>query len=407
LCASLLVAASLVLATACEQPASTEGPASPATEPSPSSSLGSLPAGGTDHFGSPLPFLSAYERRLFARGMAVFNTTFTPATGLGPLFNASSCAECHEDPVPGAVGDEVERHASAFIPGACNDLSAIGGPVMQDSVTPALHDALHITQEDVPPEASATGHRSTPSILGFGLLDAVPDAEILALADPNDRNHDGVKGRPNRTADGRIGRFGRKAQVATLREFNAGAFIMEMGITNRDNATEQTIRDTPLPAGVDPTPEPEISQQDLAAADGFVRLLAPPRAGGSRLQQLAGNAIFVKTGCASCHVPKLVTGRNPLRALSHRVVSAYTDLLLHDMGPELADICLGQARPSDFRTEPLMGLHFKSEFLHDGRAESIEDAIEQHGGEATRARDRFEALGDRERRILLAFLSNL
>jgi CxxC motif-containing protein (DUF1111 family) len=310
-------------------------------------------------------------------------------------------------PVVDGVGDEVERHASAFNGGACNDLSVIGGPVMQDSVTPALHDALHITQEDVPPEASATAHRTTPSILGFGLLDAVPDAEILARADPNDRNGDGITGRPNRTADGKIGRFGRKAQIATLHEFNAGAFIMEMGITNPQNPTEQTIRDNLLPAGVDPTPEPELTQQQVDDADGFVHLLAPPRAGGSVFLRLAGNAILAKTGCANCHVPRLVTGRNRLPALSRRVVYAYTDLLLHDMGPELADICLGQARPSDFRTEPLMGLHFKTEFLHDGRAESIEDAIEQHGGEATRARDRFRALGARDRGILLAFLKNL
>jgi len=235
----------------------------------------------------------------------------------------------------------------------------------------------------------------------------VPEEEILRRADPQDRNGDGIAGRPNRTPDGHIGRFGRKAQVATLREFNAGAFLAEMGITNPQNPTEQTIRDNPLPAGVDPTPEPELSQQDVDAADGFVRLLAPPRAGGALFQRLAGNAIFAKTGCANCHVPILVTGRNALPALSHRVVHAYTDLLLHDMGPELADICLGEARPSDFRTEPLMGLRFKTEFLHDGRAESIEDAIEQHGGEATRARTRFQGLGARERRILMAFLAAL
>src|SRR5207237_4245882 len=140
-----------------------------------------------------------------------FQTGFTPATGLGPLFNGSSGAECHENPVVGGVGDEVETHATAYVGGVCDDLSRDGGPVFEDSGTPAVHDALGIDRDPVPTEATAIAHRTTPNVLGMGLLDAVPDAEILALADPFDRNGDGISGRPNRTADGRLGRFGRKA----------------------------------------------------------------------------------------------------------------------------------------------------------------------------------------------------
>ncbi len=361
----------------------------------------------TPRVGRPLRMLTRDERALFARGSVVFQTVFTPATGLGPLFNNTACAQCHEDPVVGGVGEELELHATAFQGGACNDLAALGGPVIQDSVTPALHEALGIDREPVPPEASATGRRTTPSILGFGLLDAVPDAEILALADPEDRDGDGISGRPNRAADGRIGRFGRKAQVPTLREFNASAFVMEMGITNPEAPTEQTIRGAPLPPGVDPTPEPELAQQDLDAADAFVRFLAPPTPFGSFVARTNGNRIFSRIGCAGCHVPALRTGPNPVRALAYQVVYAFTDLLLHDMGPDLADICLGLATPSEFRTEPLMGLRFKTTFLHDGRAPTIDGAIRLHAGEAGGARDRFLALSPRERDALLRFLGGL
>src|SRR5439155_1641589 len=122
------------------------------------------------------------------------------------------------------------------------------------------------------PEATGTAHRTTPSLLGFGLLEAVPEAEILAFADPFDRNGDGVSGRPNRTADGRLGRFGRKAQFATLREFNAGAFANEMGITSPDEPSQARIRRHPFPAGVDPTPQPQLTR----AATGGRTAEKPP-----------------------------------------------------------------------------------------------------------------------------------
>ncbi len=222
-----------------------------------------------------------------------------------------------------------------------------------------------------------------------------------------DRNGDGISGRPNRTADGRLGRFGRKAQAATLREFNADAFVMEMGITNPLNQTEQTVGGLPFPAGIDPLPEPEISAAQFDAADAFVRFLAPPPRAPLDFTSALGAITFRKIGCASCHVPTLVTGANPVPALRFRFVSAYTDLLLHDMGPDLADICLGQALPSEFRTEPLMGLRFATVFLHDGRAATVSQAIELHAGEAVRARDRFLRLKPFERRALLRFLKTL
>jgi len=359
--------------------------------------------------GERLNGLTREERVRFEAGRAEFQKVFTPETGLGPLFNADSCAECHEDPIAGGPGDEVEVHVAAFDSAAtsCDPLVGRGGPVIQQMVTPALNAALGIDREPIPAEATARADRSTPDIFGFGLLDAVPDAVIEALADPNDRDGDGISGRPNHFFDGRLGRFGRKALVPTLGEFNAGAFVIEQGITNPDASTEETIGGDPLPEGVDPLAEPELSAEALSLANDFVRFLAPPAPRPASGAAKKGRAIFVRIECQRCHVPSLTTGDNPVEALKNREVYAYTDLLLHDMGPELADICLSEATPSEFRTEPLMGVRLSTSFLHDGRAKTLEEAIRLHGGEASRSRARFEALSAKERESLLAFLRSL
>lgn len=376
--------------------------------------------------GDPLPGLDGAELAEFERGRAVFERTFLPETGLGPLFNATACAECHEDPVTGGVGDEVELQAArlgrplpavaawggedtappaAAEPG-CDLLFAEGGPVYQLQVTPALHDALGIDSEPVPAEAQ-TARRTVPDLFGFGLLDAVPDAVILARSDPDDANGDGISGRPNRFIDGRVGRFGRKAFVPTLAEFNAGAFQLEQGVTVAEAPGEGTVGGRPLPPGVDPTPDPELDAESVRLADAFVRFLAPPSRRVATGAAAQGKRVFERIGCASCHVPMLRTGPSEVRALANRDVVAYTDLLLHDMGAGLADICFGDATPSEFRTEPLMGLRLSRRFLHDGRAASIEEAIQLHGGEAAAARRAFGALPARDRSALLEFLRTL
>ena len=409
----LVCAALLAAASSCDL----EGPtaAAPADSLAPGGDLNAtLLAGVTP--GGPLTGLTAGQLALFTRGSGVFQRVFTPETGLGPLFNAAGCAACHEEPVPGGGGandpaedgEDEEVHATAFHPGAkCDDLAAVGGQVIQKQVTPALA-ALGIGPESVPSEATQpTARRTTPDLFGFGLLDAVPDQEILALADPGDRNGDGISGRAHRLPDGRIGRFGRKAQEATLTAFNTGAFVMEMGVTNPGLPTEQTIHGMPLPDGVDLLPEPEITQAEFDAADGFVRFLAPPPRRPLDLVGRTGAVIFLGIGCASCHVPVLVTGPSRVQALNLKAFQPYTDLLLHDMGPGLADICLGNAQPSEFRTEPLMGLRFATALLHDGRASTIPEAIRLHGGEAAGARNRFLRLSPGARFSLLQFLRSL
>lgn len=358
--------------------------------------------------GDPLRGLTREQQDLFEKGREVVERVFTPESGLGPLFNSPSCGECHEDPAAGGGGDEDEVHVSALrSDGFCDPLVEKGGPVIQQASTPALREATGLEGEPVPGEATGRATRSTPDLFGFGLLDAVPDASILAYADPDDRDGDGISGRPNRFFDGRLGRFGRKAIVPTLREFNAGAFVIEQGITNPEAPTEETVGGGPIPPGVDPVPEPEIEQEALDAADAFVRFLAPPGPLKPTRQSRRGRETFSRIGCAACHVPALETGEHPVRALSRKKVEAFTDLLLHDMGPDLADICLGLAAPSEFRTEPLMGLRLSARFLHDGRAETIEQAIDLHGGEAASAREKFRQLSEEERAALLEFLKAL
>jgi len=357
--------------------------------------------------GEPLRGLSGDDLERFARGKEVFERTFTPETGLGPLFNADACGECHEDPVLGGTGDEVEDHAALVgADGLCDLLVERGGPVFQQHATPLLRATLGIDREPVPSEATVAA-RSTPDLFGFGLLDAVPDHAILALADPEDRNGDGVSGRPNHFLDGRLGRFGRKAFVPALAEFNRGAFVAEMGITNPGQPTEESIGGKPIPPGVDPVAEPELGAEDTDRANDFVRFLAPPARLPLDREGELGRTVFGGIGCASCHVPSLTTGGNRVPALSYKTVEAYSDLLLHDMGTERGDMCLGEAEPGEFRTEPLMGLRFMTVFLHDGKARTIEEAILLHGGEAAGAVARFKRLADGKRAALMKFLRSL
>jgi len=371
--------------------------------------------------GDPLPRLTKEQLDEFERGRVVFERVFAEETGLGPLFNAESCAECHEDPVTGGAGDEIELHASLFheagmatvagvtpggVDGFCDALVDSGGPIYQLRATSLLQEALGITAEPVPAGAQKA-QRTSPDIFGFGLLDAVPDSVLLYHADPDDANGDGISGRPNRFFDGRIGRFGRKAVVPTLAEFNAGAFQIEQGVTTPQAPEEGTVGGRPLPPGVDPVPDPELDAESVRLAQQFVRFLAPPPRAKAKRGSTRGEQIFAQLRCTACHVPVLRTGANEVKALEYREVRAYSDLLLHDMGPELADICLGEAEPAEFRTEPLMGLRFSQHFLHDGRAATLEEAIRLHGGEAAAARDAFLALTPKERAALLAFLAGL
>src|SRR5881394_1195535 len=274
--------------------------------------LGLLPVGcqtlKQPELGEPLADLTRAQRAQFQEGKRAFQREFEPKDGLGPLFNANSCAECHEEPVLGGVGDEVEVHATRFVaPSSCDPLFQEGGPVIQQDATPLLR-ALGIKKEQIPPSATAQANRSTPPRFGFGLVDAIPEKTLLSHEDLHDANGDGIYGRANRTIDGRVGRFGRKAAVAALMDFNAGAFPQEMGVTTPQSPVEETINGKPLPPETDPAPDPEIAVEDIENVTWFTRFLAPPPRQiltSHDDQHLAerGKQLFAMLKCAVCHVP--------------------------------------------------------------------------------------------------------
>jgi CxxC motif-containing protein (DUF1111 family) len=407
----LAVAGSIALTLAA---CSVDAPTSAPRHAIPARSANTHVVSGDEQLDMPLPGLTSDQLHRFNRGRAVFSRVFTDTSGLGPSFNSAACANCHEEPSTGGFGDDldedVETHVSVESNGTCLDLAAFGGAVIQHHTTATLQTYYPTyLSEPIPAEAGThVAHRTTPALFGFGLLEAIPASTILALADPADANGDGVRGRPS-IVNGQVARFGRKATDATLLGFNAGAFQNEMGVTSTVAPAEQLLAGVPFPFAttIDPIAGPEISDEDLALATDFVRFLRPPPQLHGVPDANDGRELFASIGCATCHVPSLRTGPSPINALSNVNVAAFTDLLLHDMGPGLADICRGGASASEFRTEPLMGLRFREHFLHDARSTTLEDAIQQHGGEASRARDRFAGLKPNQRAALIAYLNTL
>lgn len=362
--------------------------------------------------GAPLPGLRPLELARFEQGKTFFDHVFTPEEGLGPLFNENQCSACHTDPVSGGTGEQRVLKASRVLAdGRCDFLAGERGQNIRQQAT-ALIKRLGVQRETPPPEATALGRFSPPFLFGLGLLEAIPEAELLKRADPTDRDGDGISGRPGRTPDGALGRFGRKADIATLTDFVATALRLEMGLTSPLQPREAGLNGEPLPSEADPVPDPEVPMETLQRLVDFVRFLAPlapePLAADARRDSVvAGGRIFQELGCPSCHVPSMITGRSAIPALDRKRVFLYSDLLLHDMGPELADVCSVGAEPSELRTEPLAGLRFRKAFLHDGRARSVRDAILLHGGEAAKARARFGQLDWASQLLLLRFLDSL
>ena len=278
--------------------------------------------------------------------------------------------------------------------------------MVQQHATPELEAALGITKEPDPAGANGTGMRTTPLIFGLGLLNAVSDQTIIELS--RVKHPEGVHGRPAILANGRVGRFGRKASVADLDEFNAGAFFNEMGVTSPLNPAEGTVAGAPLPAGVDLAPDPELNSRSLEAASAFVKFLAPPAPLPTTPEIQRGQDLFKQVRCTSCHLPTLRTGPNPVVALRNKQVHAYTDLLLHDLGTDDGlDGCNGVAGPTEYRTQPLFGMQFLDMFMHDGVSETVDEAVQRHGGEASAARSWFFQLNPTDRSALVAFVMHL
>lgn len=371
-----------------------------------------------DIFDGPVAGLTPAEAAAFARGDAEFGRRFSPATGLGPIFNNVSCASCHSGDGRGVLDNSLKRIGSA----ADDYLRSLGGPQIQDKAIPGA-------EPERVPAGVAVSTRLPPPVFGVGLIEAIPEATIVARADPADADGDGISGRPNYVpaasfvpgfepgggAGLKLGRFGRKAQNAVLLQQVVEAYLQDIGITSEFLVAENRNPGSSVPVeAVDRVPDPEISAATVQAVTHYVRALAPPAPGAGTPARAEGRVAFGAIGCASCHTPVMRTGASAIPALANKDVELFSDLLLHDMGDGLADQRPdGQASGREWRTAPLWGtrlvrqfLNGRAHFLHDGRATSVEEAILLHGGEARGARDRFAALPAAARRALLDFVES-
>ncbi len=376
--------------------------------------------------GSVVPYATTEQRATFERGQKVAGRQFSLAEGLGPAFNVTFCTACHERPV---MGGGAGLYRNFFLAGEVLSDGTFSPTVSADNPSGVLriyyYGDAHYARPEVPPETNTQAQRNPIPFFGVGLIAELDEEEILSRADPDDLDGDGISGRPNYD-QGFVGRFGMKAQTVSIEGFIRGPLFNHVGITT-DPLTEEQKAALPVDSSSggtgtraylfvadalsrraqasaptmplvddDAAPDPEMSGDDLFDLVSFAMLVAVPEMEitprGRR-----GMAVFDRVGCADCHAPRLNGPRGP--------IPAYSDLLLHDMGPELADgIRMKEATGSEFRTQPLWGLSAVGPYLHDGRAATFEEAILDHGGEATGARDAYRRLPLIEKNDLLEFL---
>ncbi len=414
-------------------------------------------------FGLPAKSLPGSARADFEVGDSFFtqNWVIAPASttsrdGLGPNFNATACAGCHtrdgraspptdDDPhatglllrlsVEGRRGEHGAPAPDADYGGQLQD-QAIPGvtaegtmAISRTEVSGSFADGSRYTLEK--PSYSIAGAaygdasslligpRIAPSVIGMGLLEAVPDATVRAAADPGDRDGDGISGRVNTVWDAvagheAVGRFGWKANVATIRQQTAGAYHGDMGISSPVVGTQDC---TAVQVGCAAAPTggtPEIDDKTFDAVVFYTRVLSVPAGRDDDVAEVRrGAAVFEESGCASCHTPTLRTGDSDIGALANQTIHPFTDLLLHDMGPGLADGRPDfEASGSEWRTPPLWGIGLvekingHTRFLHDGRARSLLEAVLWHGGEAEASRRHVKAASKADRDALVAYLES-
>ena len=364
--------------------------------------------------GGPLAGVTAKEFSEFRLGLDDFSEVESAEEGLGPAFNGTSCAVCHSVPVVGGGGVILEvRAGHRDEAGDHTGLNAAGDTLIHMLSTPA-----HGCQPIIPDDVTVIARRAPIPLFGAGLVEAIPDETLLALEDPFDRNRDGVSGRAAvvvdlASGDRRVGRFGWKAQHATLLAFGADAYRNEMGITNdllpqefAFGVSAERMRECdPLPDPED-APDRRTGRRGIDNFESFMRFLAPVPRGAVDATTREGERVFTAIGCAACHVPVLETGPNANPLFSRRPVELFSDLLLHDVG--IGDgIRQGAAEANEIRTPALWGLRVRRPLLHDGSAATIADAIARHQGEAALAQRGFQRLAPEEREQLLRFLRSL
>ncbi len=353
------------------------------------------PIPATGAYGGPQRDLTEAESERFLRGRELFDRDFGFATGIGsPRYNGDSCRACHFDPVIGGSGP---RDVNVMRHGIINDAGAFVPP----AVGTILHkQTIDLAQAVFPQDGTLVyEHRQTPTLLGLGLIESIADETLSALADPDDsRDGDGITGRLAMTDGGRVGRFGWKAQVPSVAEFVRDAMEAEIGITiaPQDGLTFGVIDDN------DDLEDPEFSVEQAEDLAFFISTLAsPPRQPAlDEAAALAGEALFETVGCTKCHIPALEGSAGP--------VPLYSDLLLHEILPVGAlGIEDGSASVREFRTAPLWGLSLTAPYFHSGEADTVDEAIRLHDGEAASIREAYEALDEASRAELLAFLNTL
>ena len=327
-----------------------------------------------------------------AMGADMFATDLSPLQAMGPLFNGRACGDCHNDPVQGGMGsapdDFVTRVGRIDGSGTFDDLAGHGGPVARAHSITSLGFFCPLPT-GVPPLANVTSRRSAMTLRGTELIDFVQTSDILKnqATEPAD-----IQGQVNVLADGRPGKFGWKAQFATLVEFMGDAFTHEMGVTN------PLVPNDEVSACGASFLKPEIDALPLQTVTEFMGTINPP-VPDTTCTSSAGATTFASLGCAGCHTPSL-PGPNAARP-----ASLYSDLLLHDMGPALDDhFVAGSAAGNQWRTMPLWRVSDRTHFLHDGRAATMADAIAAHGGQAAVAAAAYAALDAATQQALLAFL---
>ncbi|MGE8496147.1 MAG: di-heme oxidoredictase family protein [Pseudomonas sp.] len=444
-----------------------------AAEPGEARSAGATTVRIFDHnaFSMPSANLAPSRRLDFSVGNSFFRNPWVtaPATttardGLGPLFNTNACQNCHikdgrgHPPEPDAI-NAVSMLVRLSLPATAEQAEIIErlgvvpeptyGSQLQDMANPGVAPEGKVRlRYSTHTETFADGHRVelrqpelllsqlgygpmhpdtlfslriAPPMIGLGLLEAIAEADILANADPDDANGDGISGRPNRVWDDALqktvlGRFGWKAGQPTVNQQNAHAFANDMGLTTSllpsDQCTEAQVECRAAPHGG----EPEVSDNILATVLFYSRNLAvPARRNVDDKQVLEGKTLFFQAGCQGCHTPQFTTASDAAEPeLANQVIRPYTDLLLHDMGEGLADnrpefLATGR----EWRTPALWGIGLTetvnghTQFLHDGRARNLLEAILWHGGEAQAAKQRVLTFTADERSALLAFLNSL
>jgi CxxC motif-containing protein (DUF1111 family) len=395
-------------------------------------------------------------------------STTTARDGLGPLFNTNACQGCHIKDGRGhpPTADDVNAVSMLVrlsIPDApayarvIEQLGVVPEPVyggqFQDMAVPGVapegkvrvdytavpvrfkdgtevelrKPSLNITQLGYGPMHPDTrfSARVAPPMIGLGLLEAIPDEAILANAEAQAKANDGIAGRPNQVWDDAqqktvLGRFGWKAGQPNLNQQNVHAFSGDMGLTTSlrpmDDCTDAQTACKQAPSGIGPDGEPEVSDNILRLVLFYSRNLAvPARRDINAPEVLAGKTLFYQAGCQSCHTPKYTTAANAAEPeLANQVIRPYSDLLLHDMGDGLADNRTEfQASGRQWRTPPLWGIGLTqavsghTQFLHDGRARNLLEAVLWHGGEATAAQQQVLSFNAEQRAALLAFLNSL